>query len=352
MSQTVLVTGGTGYVGSHCILQLLENGFTVRTTVRNEDKGEALVKALDKIVSKSDNKSPNKLTIFRANLDLDEGWNDAISGCTFVLHVASPFSDVATLSKEIAIETAKNGALRVLKLAHKHKVKRVVLTSSAGTVTFGHKEQKLLDDDSWSVSENIDSIYILSKIASEKACWDFISSEENKRSQPALELSVLNPAFILGPCIPGYGVASTSITIIKAIIDGTLSRGAFKVYFSTVDVRDVAKIHIQAMTNSKAKDNRFLLCSYLNAVSLMNIADTFRFKIPAEFNKNIPNREIPYWIFWLLSVFSPRLRLLLASTTKRFITSKKAQLTFNWEPISTEKSVIDTSEYVVRTYDI
>jgi nucleoside-diphosphate-sugar epimerase len=256
----VLVTGGSGFVGSHCILQLLAAGHTVRTTVRN------LARASDvrSMLKTGGADSCDKLSFFAADLESDAGWAEATAGCDYVLHVASPIPPTVPKHEDELIVPAREGALRVLRAARDAGVKRVVLTSSFAAIGYGHKQQSApFDETAWTdVSGHGATAYIKSKTLAERAAWDYVAREGG------VELAAINPVVIFGPVLaPDY---SPSIMIVQRMMDGTIP-GCPQRWFGIVDVRDVASLHLLAMTHPAARGERFL-CTAGDFVPMIEIA--------------------------------------------------------------------------------
>ena len=231
---TVLVTGGSGFVGGHVILQLLEAGHTVRTTVRSLSK-EAAVRAT---LEKGGATNLDKLTFFAADLEKDDGWAAAVAGCEYVQHVASPFPIAQPKDEMELIRPAVEGTLRVLRAARDAGVKRVVQTSSFAAIGYGHgQSDKEYDERDWT---NVDGPavqpYMKSKTLAERAAWDFVEREGN-----GMELAVVNPVGIFGPALNGD--LSTSVELVKRMIEGKLP-GVPRLYLGAGDVRDVAGMQV------------------------------------------------------------------------------------------------------------
>ncbi|WP_221393653.1 aldehyde reductase [Dyadobacter sp. NIV53] len=262
--ETVLVTGGSGYVGSYCILQLLRAGYNVKTTIRSmHKKGELLKKIRAAGAVNTEN-----LTFFEADLNDDRGWADAVKNCVYVLHVASPFPASTPKDENELIIPARDGALRVLKAARNAGVKRVVLTSSFAAIGYSiDKTNHIFTETDWTDPLAPIAPYIRSKTVAELAAWDFVRSEGGD-----LELSVINPVGIFGPVL-GHSY-SASIELVKGIMKGDIKENSLFT-FGVVDVRDVADIHITAMKHPGAAGERFLATSD-GAMSFYDIAQIIK----------------------------------------------------------------------------
>lgn len=334
---TVLVTGGSGFIASHAILQLLAAGHTVRTTVRNlgkEPDTRAMLKA-------GGAEPGERLSFFAADLMADAGWADAAAGCEYVLHIASPFPPGVPKHEDDLIVPARDGALRVLRAARDAHVKRVVLTSSFAAIGYGQKPPKApFDETNWTNLKGSDlTAYTKSKTIAERAAWDFIAGEGN-----GLELSVVNPVGVLGPVLgTDY---STSIQLVKRLMDGAMP-GMPKLCFGIVDVRDVASLHLLAMTDPAAKGERFLATGE-NFITMHEIALILKKRMGAAAAK-VPTRQLPNWLVRLAAMRVPELKLLLPELGKtKNATNEKAKRVLGWNPRSNEDAIAATAESLAR----
>ncbi|REK18972.1 MAG: aldehyde reductase [Planctomycetota bacterium] len=334
---TVLVTGGSGFVGSHCILQLLGADQQVRTTVRSA-KREDDVRAM---LREGGAEAGDRLSFVVADLESDDAWGEAVAGCDYVLHVASPFPEHVPKDENEIIVPAREGALRVLRAARDAGVKRVVLTSSFAAIGYGHPEQhRPFDETSWTDPAGADvQPYVKSKTLAERAAWDFIEREGGD-----LELSVVNPVGIFGPVLgPDY---STSILIVQRLMDGALP-GCPKLAFGVVDVRDVADLHLRAMTHPAARGERFLAISG-DFLSMRGIAGVLKSRL-GEAAKRVPTRQLPNWLLRLASLMDPAVKQILPELGRnRNATSEKAQQLLAWNPRPREDAIVATAESLIR----
>lgn len=336
-SELVLVTGGSGFIGAHCILQLLDAGYRVRTTVRSL-KREADVRAMLKIGGADPG---DRVSFAAADLTSDAGWPEAVAGCDFVLHVASPLPPNLPKDENEIIVPAREGTLRVLRAARDAHVKRVVLTSSFAAIGYGRKPQGApFDEADWTDPNGDDlTAYTKSKALAERAAWDFIAKEGN-----SLELCAINPVGVFGPVLgPDY---SASILLIQRLMDGALP-GCPKLNFGIVDVRDVASLHLLAMTHPAAKGERFLAVAG-DFMWIREMATVLKDCMGAS-AKRVPTRELPNWLLRLASLKDPAIKLILPELGKaKNATSEKARRMLGWDPRSNEEALAATAESLVR----
>ena len=336
-SELVLVTGGSGFIGAQCILQLLDAGYHVRTTVRSLER-EPQVRAM----LKAGGAEPgDRLSFAAADLEKDAGWPEAVAGCQYVLHVASPFPSKVPKHEDELIVPAREGSLRVLRASRDARVKRVVLTSSFAAIGYGQNPQEApFNETNWTDPDGDGVLpYVKSKTLAERAAWDFIAKEGG-----ALELSVVNPVGVFGPVLgPDY---STSILIVQRMMDGAVP-GCPQLYFGVVDVRDVADLHIRAMTDPAAKGERFLAVAG-DFISLLDIAKILKSRLGA-WAKRVPTRQLPDWLVRLAALRDPAVKQILPELGKRKnATNEKAKRILGWAPRSNEESIVATAESLVR----
>ncbi len=334
---TILVTGGSGFVGSHCILQLLDAGHTVRTTVRSL-KREKDVRAF---LKEGGTELGDRLSFFAADLENDAGWARAAAGCEFVLHVASPFPATLPKHEDELIVPAREGALRVLRASRDAGVKRVVLTSSFAAIGYGQPPQKApFNETNWTDPQADDvAPYVKSKTLAERAAWDFIAHEGGD-----LELSVVNPVGIFGPIL-GPDL-STSVLLVQRLMDGAMP-GCPQLSFGVVDVRDVADLHLRAMSHPDAKGERFLAVAG-DFMSVLDIAKALKRRLGMA-AKRVPSRQLPNWVVRLAALRDPGARQVLPELGKtKNATNEKAKRVLGWTPRSNEDAVVATAESLER----
>lgn len=334
---TVVVTGGSGFIGSHSILQLLAAGYPVRATVRNL-KREADVRSM---LKQGGCDAGDRLSFAAADLENDSGWKEAVAGCEYVLHVASPFPQTVPKHEDELIVPAREGALRVLRAARDAGVRRVVLTSSFAAIGYGQEPRSTaFDETNWTDPNGADVLpYVKSKVLAERAAWDFIAKEGG-----GLELSVVNPVGVFGPVLgPDY---ATSILLVQRLMDGAMP-GCPRLYFGVVDVRDVADLHIRAMTHPAAQSERFLAVAG-DFMSVVDIAKVLKSRL-GDAAKRVPARELPNWLVRIAALRDPAVKQILPELgKKKNATSEKARRVLGWAPRSKEEAIVATAESLIQ----
>tara|TARA_B100000945_G_scaffold233384_1_gene189718 strand:- start:1248 stop:2261 length:1014 start_codon:yes stop_codon:yes gene_type:complete len=334
--EKVLVTGGSGFIALHCIDQLLEKGFMVRTTIRSESRKDEIYKAMDKYPNLDQN-----LEFHICDLLEDKGWDAAVNGCDYVLHVASPFILEVPSDENVLIRPAVDGTLRVLNACSRANVKKVVLTSSVAAVAYGHGTEKTYDESDWSNTGEDSGItpYAKSKTLAEKAAWDFVEELDPDKK---FDFTVINPVGVFGPMLTSD--MGTSNSLVSKLINGELP-ACPATHMGYVDVRDVAKAHVFSMLNSSTNDKRIIVSE-----SEMFFVDVGRILNEAGFKKS-PTKQMPNWLVKCLALFIKELSGVTKSLGKRVDTDKSlAKSLFDWQYISAKDSIVDTANQLA-TFD-
>jgi dihydroflavonol-4-reductase len=335
--KNVLVTGGSGYIASYVIAQLLSEGYHVRATVRSLGREPQVREMLTKIAPDQAN-----LSFFAADLTSDTGWAEAMDGIDYVQHLASPI--LATLPKheDELIVPAREGALRALRFGRDAGVKRVVMTSSMAAVAYGLDQDptKPIDETQWTNENHATDIspYLRSKTIAERAAWDFMKAEGG-----ALELTTINPSAVLGPVLGSD--FSASILIVQKLLNGDFP-ACPRIGFAIVDVRDIADLHVRAMTHEKAAGERFLGAGKFMWMS--EVAKVLREDLGQQ-GRKVPQGNLPSWLVRLIGNFDPVTKSIVYELDRyRPVTSQKAKDILGWSMRAESTSILDTARSLIR----
>jgi len=333
-NETVLVTGGSGYIGGWCVIAALEAGYRVRTTVRNLAREGEVRARFAKVVDARD-----RLSFHALDLLSDDGWDAATAGCDYVLHVASPIAVAEPKDAEVLIKPAREGARRAVGAAIKAGVKRVVLTSSvAATSKAPDGPDSVSDESQWTDLSDKVSAYTQSKTLAEKAAWELIGAAAGG----ATTLATVNPALVLGPVLGDD--FSESIQVIERLVTGRVP-GLPRLGFNLVDVRDVADLHLKAMTAPQAAGQRFIAAS--EWAWMADLAALLKARLGADGAK-VPTRKIPDFVVRLAGLFDPDLGSVAGGLGKKHdFTSAKAQKMLGWSPRSAEVTALDCARSLI-----
>lgn len=330
--KTVLVTGGSGFLGGWCLVELLRGDYLVRTTVRDLSR-EAEVR--ERIGAEVD--AGDRLTFFAADLIDDDGWEQAVRGCDYILHVASPFPPTQPKDPDELIVPAREGTLRVLKAALDAGVGRVVVTSSVAAVrgSVDHSSSPLTEED-WTDLDAELTPYTRSKTIAERAAWDLV--EERGETE---KLAVVNPGAILGPVMSDD--RSFSLELVERLLKGM--PGAPRIGFSIVDVRDVVDLEIKAMTAPEAGGERFIAVARFQWMA--EIAAVLRDRLGAAAAK-VPKRAVPNFVVRAMGVFDPGVRSIASQLGQKVeMSSGKAESVLGWSPRPVEETIVECAQSLV-----
>ena len=334
----MLVTGGTGFVASHCILRLLQHGYRARATVRSIDSAP---KVFEMIKEGGFDATTEDLEFVETDLTNDRNWSDAAAGCEYVLHVASPIFVGVPKHEDDMIVPAVEGTLRVLKAARDAGVRRTVITSSFAAVGYSHTDPNtLITEEEWTdPNDKTISPYIRSKTLAERAAWDFVEREGGQH-----ELTVVNPVGIFGPAL-GPDLSS-GFEVLKRMLKGAM-KAMPNFDLAIVDVRDLADLHLMAMTHPKAKGERFLALSG-GVMSIPQIASFIRSTF-GERAKKVPRIVLPDWGVRLVARFNESAKAAVPLLGRiRNASNEKAKRMLDWNPRSNEEAITASVESLFR----
>ena len=333
MKKKVLLTGISGYIGNHCAVELLKNGYSVRGSLRSLSKKEKVIESISKEIDPKDN-----LEFCELDLLKDKGWDRAMEGCEFVLHVASPFIMIEPKDENEYIKPAVDGTLRALEAAKKSGVKRVVLTSSMVSMLENADRSIDIDYNSWTnvKAKNI-SAYVKSKTLAERSAWDFIK-KQNKENP--LQLSVVNPGPVFGPTLSG-NLEGASMGMFRNMILGKMPMVP-KSSINMSDVRDVAKIHVLALENKNANGKRFIVTTE-KPYAFQELAQILKSN---GFDK-VSTKLAPNFLLKFIGNFDREARSMRAFIGKTYNGDVSSTMeTFDWKPRIFEETVLDTAKSI------
>jgi dihydroflavonol-4-reductase len=335
-NSTVLVTGGTGFLGGWCVAELLKRGHEVRTTVRDLAREQAVRDA----VAAAGAQDGARLTVHAADLTSDDGWAQAADGCRYVLHVASPFPPVQPKDPDELIVPARDGALRVLRAALDAGAERVVMTSSVAAI---RGKRPSTPQTPWTEADWTDgndtsrTPYVRSKTLAEQAAWEHVRSAVAED-----RLAVVNPGAIIGPALNDDH--SYSLQAIQRLVNGSMP-AAPRLGFTFVDVRDVAELHLLAMTSPAAGGERFIAADQFLWVA--DVARVLRERLGDQASK-VPTRVAPNVLIRALALFDGSLRSVIGDLGKRqWFSSEKARSMLGWQPRPVEDSIEETARSLI-----
>src|ERR1700730_10983788 len=329
--RTVLVTGGSGFLGGWCLVELLQRGYRARTTVRDLGReGEVRANVGSQL------EVGDRLSVFAADLNADRGWAEAVEGCDYVLHVASPFPPAQPNDPDELIVPARDGTLRVLRACLDAGVKRIVVTSSVAAVRNAGPVANLrgreLTEADWTDPDNLQlTPYTRSKTIAERAAWDFM------RAQGAEDrLVTVQPGAIIGPVLGED--RSYSLQAVERMLTGRMP-GLPRLGFSFIDVRDVAALEVGAMTGADAGGQRLIAAA--SFLWLAEVAAILREQLGRDARK-VPRRSVPDVVVRLLALFDPEVRSVVGELGQKTTYSlENAKRRVGWAPRPIEDTIVD-----------
>ena len=332
MADTVLVSGGSGYIAGFLIRQLLAEGWTVHTTVRSLAR-EAAVRELLAV----DN---SRLKFFAADLNADAGWAEAVARCSHVAHVASPLPAGVPKDADELIVPARDGALRALRAAKAAGVKRFVMTSSVAAISYGRGRgvHHFTEADWTDLSKPGLSPYIQSKTVAERAARDWVAQEGG-----SIEYCSINPSVVLGPVWSrDY---SASLVIVKKLLDGSMGATP-DVGFGIVDVRDVADLHVRALKAPGMAGERFIASGRF--MKLREIAEVLRAQLGVDAHK-VTTRNVPDWLVRIAAHFNPLAKAVVGELGNvRNQDASHAKAVLGWQTRPVEQSIVDSARSLIE----
>ena len=335
-SSPILVTGASGFVAIHTVIQLLQQGYNVRGTIRSLSKEADIRRTISNYVQAND-----RLEILSADLSQDAGWDEAMQNVETVLHVASPFPLYEPKHEDELIVPAVQGTLRVLRAAHKAGVKRMVQVSSVAAISSGHNgENKTFSEADWSDLTKDIGAYAKSKTLAERAAWDFIHGSENTNK---MQLTTINPPLILGP-VPNKDFR-TSIELVRTIMLGQVP-GVGRIKMGSVDVRDVASALILAMQTPEAAGQRILVAAD-RSLWLKEIAELLHGRYAGRYKIN--KLEFPSILVRLIALFDKKVARVTESLDwDHELSNENAKRILKWTPRPAEEGVLSMAESLIE----
>ena len=334
--EKVLVTGASGFIAEHCIIELLKNGYSVKGSLRSMNREQEV---RDAVKTETDD---TKLEFCKLDLLEDDGWEDAMWDCDYLMHVASPFVIEDPKDENELIKPAKEGTLRALNAAKKAGIKRVVLTSSVAAVN-SHMMSGTSDHTTWTdINSKYVTPYQRSKTIAEKAAWDFYNNQDNSNK---MELAVINPGGVMGPQL-GNDLGGASTQIVSQLISGKFPMIP-ALSFPFIDVRDVAILHLKAMTTPEADGKRFI-AAHSEPTWMYEVAEV----LSAAGYEKIKLKKAPSFMLKLIGLFDNKTKSLVPMLDK-YVPCDNSQTVkiLNWEPMPWEQAFIEHAKSIETIKD-
>lgn len=329
MTSQILVTGASGFIGAHCVVDLLNHGYRVRGTTRDKTKAEHLKAVLEK-----NGTDTNNLSFAEASLTEKDGWKAAAEGCDVIFHVASPVPTVQPKDPQEVIGPARAGTMNVLEAAAASGINRVILTSSVASILGGISEQRVYAGEDWSDPADPHlTPYSLSKTLAEKDAWQFCKAH-------GITLTTIHPALVLGPALEqDYGSSLEALVKLLRREVPLLPRFGFEI----VDVRDVAALHRLALERPDSEGQRLIAAN--GFLWFREIANILKSQYP---DRKIPQREMPNWLTKLAALFIPEISSFIADLDVIKNLDNRPAIAIGWQPRSPEEAIQSGAESLIR----
>ncbi len=336
MSDLILVTGASGFVGKWCVVKLLEKGYRVRGTIRTAAKASQVRDTISKLLGAD---AASRLDLVEADILDDRGWPEALAGVDAVMHVATAIRGDEPKDSSLVIRPAIEGTERVLRFVDAAGIKRIIITSSIATVGYGHGHttgRRVYDETYFT---NLDNMrwtwaYCIGKTKAEQAAWAFAEAR-------GLDLTTIHPGAIIGP--PLDDDASISVGLVSGLLDGTTPAVPSNGY-SIIDVRDVADMHVAALEKPEAIGQRYLATS--EYMPFPKVAQVVQELYP---DRKVVSNVVPDWIIRLIAMFGgPARQIINDIGNEKVFDGRKGEALMGHPYIPARQSIHDTAESAIR----
>ena len=332
----IFISGGSGYLALHCIKMAIEKGYQVKTSVRNESKKVEVLNSIKKYLKK-----PEDLEFCFLDLLKDEGWEESMMGCDILIHIASPFPFKQPKNEQDLIKPAVDGTLRALNAAKKANINRVIITASVASIAFGHNKKNItVSHKDWTNTNSLKGVdaYMKSKTFAEKVAWEFVNKDENT----SMKLTTIHPSGIFGAPL-GKNISGTSMNFIEQFITGKIP-ACPNITFGFVDVKDVAKLHIESLTKPESENKR-IICSHSEPIEMLEVAKFLR---ESGFNK-APSKKLPDFIVKMMALISSDMKSMKTYLgVKTIFDTSQTKEIFDWNPISIKETIVESGMAVKK----
>ncbi len=330
--RTILLTGITGFIARHCAVQMLNAGHSLRATLRDPGKGDAL--RADVRPHLTDPAALDRLTLHRADLTADDGWSQAATGADVLVHTASPFPIAQPKNADDLIRPAVEGTLRALRAAHAAGIRRVVLTSSCVAILQDGRRSQHDETDWCDPDEPTATAYARSKTLAEREAWDFARDND-------LALTTINPGLVLGP--PIGSEAGSSVSVVRRLLSGKDPMQP-PIGLPVVDVRDVARMHLKAVEDPTLAGSRFIASA--GSLSFAEMGQILRASFP---DRRIARQVAPVWMVRLMALFDPEIRSILPKLDYvETVSNAQAVTRMDMRFIPPAEALLATARWVAR----